>query len=596
LAAATYFLVAGADLRAEQAGPGAVIIRGDNINSPITTGGLSDAQFQEIKKLLLTGGALSETQQKLIEILEKQLAISREQIRTAFVIIGEADVPDSMIGAKLAQIARKFNDMQAEMARVAERYPKLKEIAERAKELIAAGKFAEASDLIEQQRKSSADLRREAAELTALKAMAASIALRPHDAASLYKAARALADDDAEAKARYAVLQTRDLVHSGDEHARQDYMADAVSALEEAQRSQEVKNSAKLADDIDHLLPIALVAQFTSAPNRDAFRKAREAWERLIQRSKPGSDDWFTAKNGLGALYIGVDDGKSAAPIYQELLDRGVPPGGDTELIVVANASSAFAIVGYDNDDQAMLRKAQDMAQKAVDLSGSQDDRSKHLYRYNLAIKSYKLGEVTKDETVLRTAVRQFEDSLTYITPENAPLSWATTNMNIATTYGTLASWKPNEADYASAIGRCEEALKIYTRDNPRHFWYETALMKADVLVKWSAAFPNVQRISSALVWLKEIRDGLPKDDDDKIRDVEITTGDAFAQLYRQTRSEPARKSAMRAYDRALERNSEQLDLATMSVIEGREKEIKQKKKALTAGGASGPRKKKSRG
>src|SRR5882757_3103948 len=55
----------------------------------------------------------SETQKKLIARLERDLDLNERQMREALRIVGENDVPDEHLGAKLAEIAGHFENLKS---------------------------------------------------------------------------------------------------------------------------------------------------------------------------------------------------------------------------------------------------------------------------------------------------------------------------------------------------------------------------------------------------------------------------------------------------------------------------------------------------
>jgi hypothetical protein len=55
----------------------------------------------------------SETQKKLIARLEKDLDLNERQMREALRIVGENDVPDEHLGAKLVEIAGYFENLKS---------------------------------------------------------------------------------------------------------------------------------------------------------------------------------------------------------------------------------------------------------------------------------------------------------------------------------------------------------------------------------------------------------------------------------------------------------------------------------------------------
>ena len=184
-------------LAASQTNPVDIRIGGSAVNSPITINGASQQQLEKLQKAIAADRSDElETQKSLIKSLQDQLLINEGQIKAAFKIIGQKDVPPAEYGPRLIQIASQFKQFQAELEQAASRYPAVKKIRTEADRLIASGQVVAASTLIQNAQRDSGEPRLEAAELTALQAVAARIGLDSGEAASLYHAAALLAEPD----------------------------------------------------------------------------------------------------------------------------------------------------------------------------------------------------------------------------------------------------------------------------------------------------------------------------------------------------------------------------------------------------------------
>jgi len=545
---------------------------------------LSESQLKELKEILASGNAeRTQEQRQLIQVLRDRLSISEAQIAHAFAVMGTKDVPPAQMGEKLVEFAQKYIAIKAELDRVSERYPRFKVIRATASDLIDSGKFAEARALIQKELAATSDARLEAAELTALQGMTASLEFRYGEAAALYQAATVLAGADPEASTRYTLLQVRDLLHGSDEHTRRDYVADAVRALEKAQANPGLAGFPDLAKDVEHKLAIALVQDFNMRQGAETFGKAKAAFERLINGSNPGTDDWRIATSGLAALYTLAEDPEAAIPLYRKLIEHGIAVGSEEERVVFANLAGALATIGYAEDDVAMLEEAKKYAEKAVAAGANLDSRQKSLLRFNLGNTTFFLGSVSKNTKMLSEAEGHFKDALGYVTKTVDPLSWASTNRHLGVTLRELARLAPSDASYGQAIEYFDAALTVWKRDEPLHLWHDTQLLKARAMVEWASASPNEKRLTDAIRLLNDMKKGLDEDDDViKIVDIEVLTGDAYSQLWFQTRREPARRSARKNYEKANSRAVVNLfDPAALAAGAAQHKEVTEKLRKL---------------
>jgi hypothetical protein len=91
---------------------------------------------------------LSETQKKVIVRLEADLELNRRQIRSAFEILGERDVPPERLAAELVEIVERFKALQATALAQPGDDAKIAALKTEAQEAIGAGDLAKADALL----------------------------------------------------------------------------------------------------------------------------------------------------------------------------------------------------------------------------------------------------------------------------------------------------------------------------------------------------------------------------------------------------------------------------------------------------------------
>ena len=91
---------------------------------------------------------LSDTQKKLIALLEAELDLNQRQVRAALDILGERDIPPEHLAAKLVEIAERFKALQATAFAQPDDDAKIAGLKAEAQKAIDAGDLAKADALL----------------------------------------------------------------------------------------------------------------------------------------------------------------------------------------------------------------------------------------------------------------------------------------------------------------------------------------------------------------------------------------------------------------------------------------------------------------
>src|SRR3974390_1889108 len=91
---------------------------------------------------------LTAQQRDNILLLKEKLDLNGRQVRAALAILGENDVPQDRLAAKLVEIAERFKDLQATTSVRPGDNPKIAALKAKAQKAIEAGELAEADDLL----------------------------------------------------------------------------------------------------------------------------------------------------------------------------------------------------------------------------------------------------------------------------------------------------------------------------------------------------------------------------------------------------------------------------------------------------------------
>jgi hypothetical protein len=114
--------------------------------------GIAPEQFAELiqqyKEHSETQKDLIETQKDLIARLKTELDLDQRQIRAAFDILHEANVPPERLAAKLIEIAEQFEALQASVSAQPGDDPRISRVKADVQDAIKAGELGKADTLL----------------------------------------------------------------------------------------------------------------------------------------------------------------------------------------------------------------------------------------------------------------------------------------------------------------------------------------------------------------------------------------------------------------------------------------------------------------
>ncbi len=165
---------------------------------------------------------LSDSQKETIALLKERLDLNERQLRAAFGIVGEANVPPEQVAAKLIGIAEQIKALRAENEQLRRGPPALAAIAEEAQALIDKGEFDDARHALARGREASRTLRIDAsryeAAFLAQEARLDDLRLAYRAAAAKYaEAAGLVAPFDTEQQWHLLLAQAGELYNQGTE-------------------------------------------------------------------------------------------------------------------------------------------------------------------------------------------------------------------------------------------------------------------------------------------------------------------------------------------------------------------------------------------
>jgi hypothetical protein len=202
-------------------------------NSTITINNIPPEQIEALVQARIRPyQETSEAQKKLIVRLETDLDLNERQLRAAFGIVGEANVPSEQLAAKLIGIAGQIKVLRAENEQLRRGPPALAAIAEEVQALIDKGEFDDARRALVRGREAARgqriDASRYEAAFLAQEARVDDLQLAYRTAAEKYAEAAALvAPFDTEQQWRFLLAQAGELYKQGDEFGDNATLAEA---------------------------------------------------------------------------------------------------------------------------------------------------------------------------------------------------------------------------------------------------------------------------------------------------------------------------------------------------------------------------------
>lgn len=181
----------------------------------------------------------SEAQKKLIARLEKDLDLNERQMREALRILGENDVPDERLGAKLIEIADHFAGLRSGALADPSDGPAIVALKSDVQKAIDAGELAKADALLEDlSRAQRHSVERSAIDLAGTLARRAEIALtrlRYREAAGHFASAAAVLPsgiDHDDKRISYLTSEALALYQQGDELGDNAALLSAIARLQ----------------------------------------------------------------------------------------------------------------------------------------------------------------------------------------------------------------------------------------------------------------------------------------------------------------------------------------------------------------------------
>jgi tetratricopeptide (TPR) repeat protein len=350
--------------------------------------------------------------------LAQKLGFTSSAVTEFFRILGEQNVPEEKIPARLIEIATHFAQTRDELVALEPDDPQAAELANSAKQALDAGQLTEADKLLDQAKE---------AELAA------------------FRQASELAQKAQEAADRHALTAAKLLSSRGNIAMTQLHYADAAGAFREAATLVPPGHPDVTAEFLDDESG-ALYHQGDERGDNTALKKSVEIWQVILgyrprDRVPP---QWAVTEANLGAALerlgereVGTDRLEQAVAAYQAALEP---------------AANYYATFEEDTRDRVSW-----VIVAAIQM--------------NLGAALETLGEREGRAARLEEAVAADRAALEEYTRDRAPLKWALTQINLGNVLQTLGEREGNTARLEEAVVAYHAALEQCTRDQVPLQW-----------------------------------------------------------------------------------------------------------------------------
>jgi tetratricopeptide (TPR) repeat protein len=350
--------------------------------------------------------------------LAQKLGFTSSAVAEFFTILGEQNVPEEKIPARLIEIATHFAQTRDELAALEPDDPQAAKLANLAKQALDAGRLTEADKLLDQAKD---------AELAA------------------FRQARELAQKAQEAADRHALTAAKLLASRGNIALTQLHYADAAGAFKEAATLVPPGHLDVTADLLDNESG-ALYRQGDERGDNTALKQSVEIWHVVLgYRTRDRRPlDWAMTETNLGAA-------------LERLGEREIGTDGLEQAVAAYRAALAPVATYYATLEEDTRDRVSWIIVAAIQM--------------NMGAVLETLGEREGSSARLEDAVAADRAALDEYTRDRAPLRWALTQINLGGALLTLGEREGNTARLEDAVAAYRAALEKCTRDQAPLQW-----------------------------------------------------------------------------------------------------------------------------
>ncbi len=431
---------------------------------------------------------LTIAQRKELTALQRELGVNEGALKVFFAVLGERNVPQEQLATKLGEIARRFIELQAGVARTPASTPELATLRDQAKQALSAGRFDEADAALAKvqdvlRRNISTDLAN-LSETAAQRGELAMTQLRYADAAVHFaEAVRTAADKESrikhlwsEANAHYTQGSER-----GDNAALEMAIARQTELVNLQPRNQDSLAWAATQNYLGIALATLGERESGTARLEQAVKAFRAALLEYTREHVPLN--WAMTQNNLGNALQTLGERESgtarlaqAVQAYQAALLEYTRERVPLDWALTQNnLGNALRALGARESGPARLEQAVKAFQAALlERTREHVPLDWAMTQNNLGNALWSIGERESGTARLEQAVQAYQAALLERTRERVPLYWAMTQNNLGIALSSLGKRESGTARLEQAVQAYQAALLERTRERVPFDWAMT--------------------------------------------------------------------------------------------------------------------------
>lgn len=503
---------ARAQIRADT---GSIAIGGTVTNSTISVG----VAPEQLAILIRTFDETSVTHKKYIAKLESELDLNQRQIQAAFAILGEVNVPEHQIAAKLVEFAARLKDLQqlAERAKPGED-PKITALRRDSRAALGAGDLDKADALLTEvgaeQRRARERLALDEAENWAERAKIAKTRLRYRDAARYFaEAAATLPAGETFDEARIGYLNNQaeaffQLGYDfGDRKAMQAAL-DVRTHLVEMTRARATLDALKLRFLLAMTTSVAARRQKDEARLKEAIAAYRALLVELEQFDAPFDRAVVQYHLAIALRRVAayeeeeIERLEEAAQAFKNAV-KGFAEVGAFRLRTYARMGLTRVLVTIDVRAEGRtpnFERALEQHRAAVaNLSRERHPALWVAAQVNIGNALANLGAQKKDTEKLEEAIAAYRGALEVVRRDRRPLLWAEIQVKLARVLRGVGLRRNDNARLAEAVAAYRAALEERTRERNPRAWAITQVRLGSLLGTLAEREDDLARMEQAI-------------------------------------------------------------------------------------------------
>ena len=488
-------------------------ICGDAENSTIIIGVPQNKVDDLVKERTEPLEDLTVAQRDTIALLKEKLELNERQLRAAFDILDEANVPPEKLAEKLLEIAEQFKLLKASLSAQAGDDPKITSLKTQAQQAIDKGELDKAdgflAEIEAEQRKTLDRLAIDAAAIAAKRGDIGLARLRYVDAARHFDEAAALVPPGhTDEAANYLAKEGQALYTEGDQMFDLPAFEQSITIFRRVlllqPRDRAPTEWAKTQRKLG--LSLRVFADFESGSRpreqviahlNEAIAAYRAALEELTRDKTPS--EWATTQLFLGTALSSLGSHETGTAHLEQAVDAyhaslGIKVG----LVTLDRLGRALTRLGDQETGTAHLEEAVATFRSALQLE-SPNSGNWIVLQDDLAVALVALAKREENPSLLHEAIADYHTVLKHWTREQLPYYWARTQKRLGDALSLLGLRENGTAPLDEAIVAYRAASDEWARDRASIFWADAQKGLGDALYALGLRETGTKRLDDAV-------------------------------------------------------------------------------------------------